>query len=249
MGHSAKVGRSLPPKIMGILRVISTGGAQAVPDIASLTGLTEPVVHRWTRRLADWRLLEPPRVLPDRAGLVLRLADDGTPATASGFPPERFGRTPGRVRVGVLHGNRVVFVELRMATAWAPTERLTAAGTRSAETTAMGHALLAFRSDKGAHSPVAQRQPADVMSNEKLALALAVALILSGVAITPRRTSAGGYRVAVPVLGGAGTAVVAIELPVPDLGDGFPPLLDALIAASRSTAHRLALLDPGALDD
>ncbi len=248
MGHSAKVGRSLPPKIMGILRVISTGGAQAVPDIASLTGLTEPVVHRWTRRLADWGLLEPTESASYRAGLVLRLADDGTPATASGFPPERFGRTPGRVRFGVLHGNRVAFVELRMATAWAPTERLTAAGTRSAETTAMGHALLAFRSDKGAHSPVAQRQPADVMSNEKLALALAVAR-LSGVAITPRRTSAGGYRVAVPVLGGAGTAVVAIELPVPDLGDGFPPLLDALIAASRSTAHRLALLDPGALDD
>ena len=112
----------------------------------------------------------------------------------------------------------------------------------------MGHALLAFRSDKGSPSPVAPRPPADDMSNEKLTLALAVTR-LSGVAITPRRTSDGGYRVAVPVLGGAGTAVVAIELTVPDLGDGFPPLLDALIAASRSTAHRLALLDRGAMDD
>ena len=111
MGHSAKVGRSVPPKILRILRMISAGGAQTVPDLAALTGLTEPVVHRWTRRLADWGLLEPTESASYRAGLVLRLADDGTPATASGFLPERSGLTPGRVRLGVLHGNRVAFVE------------------------------------------------------------------------------------------------------------------------------------------
>jgi hypothetical protein len=53
----------------------------------------------------------------------------------------------------------------------------------------------------------------------------------------------------VPVLGRAGVAVVAIGLTATDLGDGFPQLLDALIAASRRTAHRLALLDRGGFDD
>jgi DNA-binding IclR family transcriptional regulator len=248
VGHSAKVGRSVPPKILGILEVISAGGAQTVPNLAALTGLTEPVVDRWTRRLADWRLLEPTESASYRAGLVLRLTGDGTSATAAGFSPGRSGLTPGRVRLGVLHGGGVAFVELRMATARAPTAGLAAAGTRTAATTAMGHALLAFRSEMAAPSPIAQRQPADTLSCEKLARALAVTR-LSGVAITPRRTTGGGYRVAVPVVGGTGTAVVAIELTAPDLGDGFPPLLDALIAASRSTARRLAVLDRGALAD
>jgi DNA-binding IclR family transcriptional regulator len=252
VAHSAKAGRSVPPKILNVLQVIGAGGAQTVPDLAALTGLPEPVVDRWTRRLADWRLLEPAESGSYRAGLVLRLTGDGRPATESGFLPELSGVAYGRVRLGVLHGSGVAFVERRVGTATAPvatapvaTARLAAAGTRSPETTAIGHALLAFRSDQGAPSPVARQDLAGDVSSER---ALAVTR-LSGVAITRRRRSGGGYRVAVPVLGDAGTAVVAIELTTPDLGDDFPSLLDALIASSRSTARRLALLDRDAVDD
>ena len=247
MAHSAKAGRSVPPKILNVLQVIGAGGVQTVPDLAALIGLPEPVVDRWTRRLADWRLLEPAESGSYRAGLVLRLTGGGRPATESGFLPELSGVAYARVRLGVLHGSGVAFVERRVGTAMAPvaTARLAAAGTRSAETTAIGHALLAFRSDQGARSPVASQHLAGDVSSER---ALAVTR-LSGVAITRRRRSGGGYRVAVPVLGDAGTAVVAIELTTPDLDDDFPSLLDALIASSRSTARRLALLDRDAVDD
>jgi hypothetical protein len=40
----------------------------------------------------------------------------------------------------------------------------------------------------------------------------------------------------VPVVGPAGVALLAIELTTPDLGDGFPTVLSALVAASRRLA-------------
>ncbi len=249
-------GRSVPPTILNVLEVVRAGRAHTVHDIAELSELPEPDVARWTRRLADWRLLEATESGSYHAGLVLGLTGDGSPLGAAGFLPELSGVTHGRVRLGVLHRSGVAYVEQRPLAAAGSRSAvpLVAAGSRSAEGSALGHALLAFRSEQGTPSPVARQQPADPptgstvrsaaddASVEKLALALAVTR-LSGVAITRRRRRGRGFRVAVPVRGAAGTAVVAIELTTRDLGEGFSVLLDALFAASRSLARRLDLPD------
>ncbi len=267
MAHSGMAGRSVPPTILNVLEVVRAGRAHTVRDIAELTELPEPDVARWSRRLADWRLLEATESGSYHAGLVLGLTGDGSPMAAAGFLPELSGVTHGRVRLGVLHRSGVAYVEQRplaaagsraavplVAAGSPPAVQLVAAGSRPAAASAIGHALLAFRSEQGTPSPVARQQPADPptgstvrsaaddASVEKLALALAVTR-LSGVAITRRRRRGRGFRVAVPVRGAAGTAVVAIELTTRDLGEGFSVLLDALFAASRSIARRLDLPD------
>jgi hypothetical protein len=136
----------------------------------------------------------------------------------------------------VLRRGSVAYVERR-----APgSGRLTGAGLRPADAVAIGHALLAFSTHAGGHVPVASHRPSG-----RLAHALAVTR-LSGTAITRRRSQ--GFRVAVPVVGVAGVALLAIEATTPDLGDGFPAVFTALVAASRRLARELAL-PGGAVDD
>jgi DNA-binding IclR family transcriptional regulator len=243
VAHSAKAGRSVPAEILNVLQVLRARPAQTFPQIAEMTGLPEPVVDQWTRRLADWQLLEPAESRY-RAGLVLRLTGDGSPANAPGLLPALSAVATDEVRLGVLHPGGVAYVEQRPGSAGP----LTAAGTQSAADSALGHALLAFRSDHRVPSPAAQPRSGGVDSGGKLAHALAVTR-LSGVAITRRRTRGRGFRVAVPVLASDGSAVLAVELPTGDLGDGFPSLLAALVAASRKVARDLERPDRRVVDD
>lgn len=228
MAHSAKARRSVPAKLRSILEVVRDNHASTVQDIAGHTGFSEPVVDRWTRRLTAWRLLEPIENGWYRAGLALRLSGAGDPPTATGFLAELAGVVPGKVRLGVLCGSWVSYVERRAS----GPGRLTAAGVRPADTVAMGQALLAFGADHGAAVEHASRG--------RVAHTLAVTK-LSGTAITRRRGK--GFRVAVPVLGATGVALLAIEVTTSDLGDGFPPVLAALVSASGRLTRDPALQD------
>jgi DNA-binding IclR family transcriptional regulator len=217
--------------------VIRDEQASTVPDIAGLTGLGVSVVDRWVRRLVDWHLLETDENGFYRGGLALRLTGSGAPATRSGFPPELVGVAHGKVRLGVLLRNSVAYVERRATGAG----RLTAAGVRPADAVAMGHALVAF----GAGDGTGRSATVEHRSNDRVAHALAVTR-LSGTSITRRRSQ--GFRVAVPVVGPVGVALLAIEMTTPDLGDGFPTVLSALVAASRRLAADPAL-QGGAIED
>ena len=225
MAHSAKAGRSVPPKIRTVLQVIRDDRASTVSDIAGLTELRMSVVDRWVRRLVDWRLLETDENGFYRGGLALRLTGSDVPATGPLFLPELAGVVPGKVRLGVLHRNSVAYVERKVTGAG----RLTAAGVRPADAVALGHALVAFGASDGTDRSAAVGHRSD----GRVAHTLAVTR-LSGTAIIRRRSQ--GFRVAVPVVGPAGVALLAIELTTPDLGDGFPTVLIALTAASRRLA-------------
>jgi len=241
VAHSAKAVLSVPPKVLCILQVVGAGGAHPIPDIAVGSGLPRAVVDRWTPRLVGWRLLELTESGCYRAGLALRLTVGGALPAAAGFLPELAAVGRGRVRLGVLHRSGLGYLERMMSSA-----AITAAGSRRADTSALGLALLAFGADHGNSSVVSGHPPAGHRSSEKLHHALALTR-LSGAAIT-RRSRGKGFRVAVPVLGSAGIALVAIESTVPNLGDAFPPALAALRAASGRLAQDPALQDRGADD-
>jgi DNA-binding IclR family transcriptional regulator len=218
-----------------MLQVVRAGGAHTVPDIAAASGLPQPAVDRWVRRLAGWNLLTGTENGFYRAGLALRLTGDESLSELAETPH-------GAVRIGVLHRSGIGYIERTTGSA-----SVTAAGSRRADTGALGHALLAFDADRDTDSTVHQQRLAGHRSSEKLHRALALTR-LSGVAITRRRARGKGFRIAVPVLDSAGFAVVAIERTIPDLDDSFPPVLAAL----QSASHRLSqdpALQAGGADD
>ena len=144
-----------------------------------------------------------------------------------------------RVRLGVLQGTEVLYIEKIPGPV--PATSFSSGATLPAHPTAMGRALLAFSPahtvtrtiEKGLHSYTAHT----VTSPDRLRHALTV-IRLTRVAITHPELEPGVYAVAMPIFGPGGRVVAAIELALRNLVQDLPP-------AVAAPDNRLPQFEPG----
>jgi len=246
-GNSTECGRSVTSKIVAILMTFTDGDVHTLTEVARLAGLPTSTVHRLISELAAWGLLERTDDVQYRVGVPLREICARTGKVPS--LQERARRamedlsaaTRTDVRLGVLVDGRVSYIEKLPGNH--PVTSFNEAATVPAHATAMGKALLAF-SPPGTLDMIVARglnayTPQTLVTVDGLRRALAMTR-LARVAISRWELTMGVSTVAVPVFGGGGTVVAALELKVRDLRNDLRLLQPVLIVAARSMSRELA---------
>lgn len=250
-GNSTDSGRSVTSKVVSILLTFTDGSVQSLTEIARLAGLPVSTAHRLVTELAAWGLLERTDDAHYRPGVPLRMI--GSQSTHAASLHERARRvmedvvmaTRANVRLGVLEGHEVAYTEKLVG--HRPVSMFAGDATLPAHATAMGKALLAFSPpsvveallDRG----LEKFTPYTLTTPDRLRRALAVTR-LTRVALCRWEFELGSAAVAVPVFGGGGTVVAALELKVRDLRTDLQALQPALIVAARCLSRELATGQP-----
>jgi DNA-binding IclR family transcriptional regulator len=141
-------GRSVTSKLAAILRTFSTGSVHSLSDIARSANLPVSTAHRPATELMEWGFLE--RTEDERYRVGPLLTHIGSRVWHEPNVQEHARRvfddlssaTHATVRLGILDGLAVSYIEKRPGTAPVPTASETR--TLPAHATAMGKALLAF---------------------------------------------------------------------------------------------------------
>jgi DNA-binding IclR family transcriptional regulator len=250
-GNSADTGRSVTSKVVSILLTFTDGNVQSLTEIARLAGLPVSTAHRLVTELAAWGVLERTDDAHYRAGVPLRVI--GGQAFHLPSLHERARRvmedvvtaTRANVRLGVLEGLEVAYTEKIVG--HRPVSTFVGEATLPVHATAMGKALLAFSPpavvdaliDRG----LARFTPYTLTTQDQLRRALA-AIRLTRVALCRWELELGTAAIAVPVFGGGGTVVAALELRVRDLRSDLHTMQPALIVAARGLSRELATCQP-----
>ena len=246
-GNSADSGRSVTSKVVSILLTFTDGNVQSLTEIARLAGLPVSTAHRLVTELAAWGVLERTDDAHYRAGISLQVIGGQALHQAGLFERARrvmedvVTATRSPVRLGVLDGLEIGYIEKHVG--HRPVSMFADQATVPAHATAMGKALLAFSPpsvleallDKG----LERFKSYTLTTPERLRRALAV-IRLTRVALCRWEHELGSAAVAVPVFGGGGTVVAALELKVRDLRSDLPVLQPALIVAARCLSRELA---------
>jgi DNA-binding IclR family transcriptional regulator len=255
-GNSADSGRSVTSKVVSILLTFTDGNVQSLTEIARLAGLPVSTAHRLVTELAAWGVLERTDDAHYRAGTSLQAIGGQGLHRAGLFERARrvmedvVTATRSPVRLGVLDGLDVAYVEKLVG--HRPVSMFADEVALPAHATAMGKALLAFSPppvldallDKG----LERFTPYTLTTPERLRRALAV-IRLTRVALCRWEYELGSAAVAVPVFGGGGTVVAALELKVRDLRSDLPVMQPALIVAARCLSRELVTAPfPGSLE-
>jgi DNA-binding IclR family transcriptional regulator len=238
-------------KIVSILLTFTDGNVQSLTEIARLAGLPISTAHRLVAELAAWGVLERTDDAHYRAGVPLKVI--GSRAVQAPSLHERARRvvedvsaaTRGSVRLGVLDGLSVAYTEKeaghRPVSGFGCTKRL------PTHATAMGKALLAFSPpelvDEVIDQGLERFTPYTLTTADRLRRALSVTR-LTHVALCRWELELGMAAIAVPVFGGGGTVVAALELRVRDLRSELKSMQPALIVASRGLSRELAMSPP-----
>jgi DNA-binding IclR family transcriptional regulator len=250
-GNSADTGRSVTSKVVSILLTFTDGNVQSLTEIARLAGLPVSTAHRLVTELAAWGVLERTDDAHYRPGVPLRVIG-GQAGPAAGLH-ERARRvmedvvtaTRANVRLGVLEGSSVAYTEKLVG--HRPVSVSAGDATVPAHATAMGKALLAFSApavlDTVLERGLERFTPYTLTSPDQLRRALSV-IRLTRVALCRWEFELGVAAVAVPVFGGGGTVVAALELRVRDLRHDLHTLQPALIVAARCLSRELATGQP-----
>jgi len=246
-GNSSDSGRSVTSKVVSILLTFTDGNAQSLTEIARLAGLPVSTAHRLITELAAWGVLERTDDAHYRPGVPLRMIG-GQPVYPVSLP-ERARRvmedvvtaTRADARLGVLEGVAVAYTEKLVG--HRPVSIFAGEATLPAHATAMGKALLAFSPpavvDAVLDQGLERFTPHTLTTPDRLRRALAV-IRLTRVALCRWEFEAGAAAVAVPVFGGGGTVVAALELKVRDLRRDLNALQPALVVAARCLSRELA---------
>ena len=250
-GNSAESGRTVASKVVSILLTFTDGNVQSLSEIARLAGLPISTAHRLVGELAAWGVLERTDDAHYRPGVPLKLIGGQAARSASLY--ERARRvmedvataTRAPVRLGVLDGLSVVYTEKgvghRPVTPLCRTEPL------PAHATAMGKALIAFSPpavvDALLERGLERYTPYTLTTADRLRRALAVTR-LTRVAVSRWELELGASAISVPVFGGGGTVVAALELKVRDLRSDLHTLQPALVVAARCLSRELATSQP-----
>jgi DNA-binding IclR family transcriptional regulator len=253
-GNSADAGRSVTSKVVAILLTFNDGSLHSLSEIARLANLPTSTVHRLVTELAAWGLLERTPDVQYRVGEPLRSM--GSQVMQAPSLQERGRRvmedlsaaTGSPVRLGVLHGGAVSFIEKRAG--HQPVTPGTQPRPLPAHASAMGKALLAF-SPPGMTEAVIARglvacTPYTLTSGERLRKALA-AVRIAKIAVSRWELAPGESAVAVPVFYGGGNVVAALELSVRDLRNDLRSVQAALHVAGRSLSRELVTSQPASL--
>jgi DNA-binding IclR family transcriptional regulator len=250
-GNSTEAGRSVTSKVVSILLTFTDGDIQSLTEIARLAGLPVSTAHRLVAELSAWGVLERTDDAHYRAGVPLKVI--GSHSAQAPSLHERARRvmedicaaTRTSVRLGVLEGHCVTYSEKevghRPVIGFASTPKL------PAHATAMGKALLAFSPpelvDAVIEASLEKFTPYTLTTGERLRRALAVTR-LTRVAVCRWELELGSAAVAVPVFGGGGAVVAALELRIRDLRGSLDNLQPALIVGARCLSRELATSQP-----
>jgi DNA-binding IclR family transcriptional regulator len=250
-GNSTDSGRSVTSKVVSILLTFTDGNVQSLTEIARLAGLPVSTAHRLVTELAAWGVLERTDDAHYRPGVPLRMIGGQAPHLPN--LQERARRvmedvataTRSDVRLGVLEGLEVGYTE--KPAGHRPASTVSADGALPAHATAMGKALLAFSPpsvvdallDRG----LERFTPYTLTTPDRLRRALSV-IRLTRVALCRWELELGVAAVAVPVFGGGGTIVAALELKVRDLRGDLHRMQPALVIAARCLSRELAMSQP-----
>ena len=249
-GNSSDSGRSVTSKVVSILLTFTDGNVQSLTEIARLAGLPVSTAHRLVTELAAWGVLERTDDAHYRAGISLRVIGGqafhlpGLHERARRVMEDVVTATRTDVRLGVLEGRKVGYAEKLVG--HRPVSMFGAA-LLPAHATAMGKALLAFSPAVVVESVLAQGlerfTPHTLTNPEQFRRALAV-IRLTRVAISRWELEQGCAAVAVPVFGGGGMVVAALELKVRNLRTDLQMMRPALVVAARGLSRELATGQP-----
>jgi DNA-binding IclR family transcriptional regulator len=154
-------------------------------------------------------------------------------------------RPRANVRLGVLDGLQVAYAEKIVG--HRPVSSFSISPPLPAHATAMGKALLAFSPprlvDTLIESGLERYTPYTLTTGDRLRRALAVTR-LTRVALCRWEMELGMAAIAVPIFGGGGMVVAALELRVRDLRTDLNAMQPALIVAARCLSRELATCQP-----
>ena len=250
-GNSMESGRSVTSKVVSILLTFTDGEVQSLTEIARLAGLPISTAHRLVAELAAWGVLERTDDAHYRAGVPLKIIGSRT-AQAPGLH-ERARRvmedvstaTRSNVRLGVLETGAVTYCE--KAVGHRPVSSFACNQPLPAHATAMGKALLAFSPpelvDGLLERGLEKFTPYTLTTADRLRRTLAV-VRLTRVALSRWELELGAASIAVPIFGGGGTVVAALEVRVRNLRGDLRVMQPALIVAARSLSRELATTQP-----
>jgi DNA-binding IclR family transcriptional regulator len=247
-GNSADTGRSVTNKVVAILLTFTNGTTYSLTELARLTHLPISTAHRLAGELTAWGLLERTDSGRYRTGEQLRIIG-GRAGSASGSLHERSRRvmedlslvvSRSTVRLGVLHGGRVTYVEKTAGPR--PVGLFLDAGTAPAHASAMGKALLAFSSPRVleavVHRGLETFTPYTLTNGNRLRRTLGVTR-LTRVAVSRGEWEMEHLAVAAPIFGAGGDIAAALELDVREARD-LRSLQAPLVVAARSLSRDLA---------
>lgn len=247
-GNSADPGRSVTSKVVAILLSFSDGDSQSLTEIARLAGLPVSTAYRLVNELSTWGVLERTEDAHYRIGTPLKELGSQVVPTSNLIERSRrvmedlVAATHTDVRLGVLRGGEVSFTE-RVANHRA-SAKFWSGRTAPLHATAMGKALLAFSRpavlDSLLEKGLARYTPYTLTAADQLRRALAVTR-LTRVAVSRWELELGVCAVAVPVFGGGGNVVGALELKAKDLRTDVRALQPALLVAARGLSRDLAV--------
>jgi DNA-binding IclR family transcriptional regulator len=245
MSNSAD-GRSVTSKLAAIIRTFSTGDVHSLSHVARSADLPVSTAHRLTAELVEWGLLERTEEKNYRVGALLaqigcqiwrepnvleharRVLDDVSSATRM------------TVRLGVLKDAAVSYIEKGPDAATVPAMFEFVA--LPAHATAMGKAILAF-STPGTIATVTDAglnryTQFTIVTTNALRRELAV-IRLNQVAWTRHEFRIGTTSIGVPVFGGGGRVVAALELTVTGAGHEVQAFRPVLMVAAKGLSRLL----------
>jgi DNA-binding IclR family transcriptional regulator len=254
-GGAKEPGRSVISKIAAILLAVADCGGCTLSEIAARSGLPLSTVHRLVTELAGWQVLVrdedgrygtgPP--LAAAGGSWRRGREDDLRERAVPVMEELFRATGSPVRVGVLEGTTVSYVE--KTSRHRPVTRLSPAARLPVHATALGKALLAVAPTRTVEAvlraDLRRYTPATITRPERLRWLLR-AVRMSGIALCDRELDRTGRAVAAPAVAPGGGAA-AIEVAVGDLGRDVPAVRTPLVLAASWLSRELAAR-PGPAD-
>ena len=246
-GNSAEPGRSVVSKIASILMQFTDSQVLTLTEIAHQTGLPVSTAHRLVTELTERRLLARTEGGAYQAGLALRIIRG-----SAGDEPDVGSRarqvledlatvTQCRVRLGVLAGHEIAFMEKR------PHAAVVSAFTSDAVlptlSSALGCALLAFSCDEVVTkviNSVLCASPRTCTGSRDVFTAMLAEVRRAGMAIKPGGPDSGSCCFAMPVFGPGGEIGASLGLTVDDTSTTLRPLMGALTIAARSLSRDLA---------
>jgi IclR family acetate operon transcriptional repressor len=247
-GNSTECGRSVASKIVAILMTFRNGEVLTLTEVARLADMPTSTVHRLISELAAWGVLERTEEAQYRVGAPLRQICaqssrvPGLHERARRVMEDLSAATRVEVRLGVLAERRVSYIEKLQGNR--PISRFADGATAPAHATAMGKALLAFSQPGTVDMLISQGlkpyTPHTLVTADGLRRALATTRS-SRLAVSRWELALGSCAIAVPVFGGGGTVVAALELKVRDLRDDVRALHPVLMVAARSMSRELAM--------
>ena len=244
-GNAVESGRTVTSKVTAILMAFADGTDWSLSELARLTTIPLTTTHRLVTELAAAQLLERApgggyRLGPAMGRLHHEPAGDVSAERLAPAVLDDLVAATGRpVRLGVLHGLRVAYVE---KSGRAPATSFAANAHLPAHATALGKVLLAFAPPCTAKALVAnglaRYTPQTLTRATDLMHTLSV-VRLTRIATSDGELAPGACAVAAPVTGPGGRVLAALELQVPDLR-GLDAARQLLTVTARGMSRELA---------